>query len=308
MTSTPRLSIGAVSRATGIPVPTLRTWERRYGFPVPERRPSGHRQYPATVIEHLRAIASALEAGHRAAQVVPLPLDELQRLISVSRAGTDPPLVFKPEPPSAELDDLLGAAMAFRVGALERSLEARLKEMGSIEFVDRCLGPFLVAIGIAWDEGRLPIANEHAATECVRGVLSRLWLPGRDRQVDDVVVHATLPDEDHDLGLHMAAVAFAEAGWRVVFVGKNTPVIDIAIAARESEARAVAISVSAAADVAASVRDLRSLRRVLPPEVALAVGGAGAPAGVPSIEHFAAVHSLHDWAKSLRTDQRGSQQ
>ena len=54
-----RLSIGALSRATGIPVETLRTWESRYGYPVPERRPSGHRVYPLESVPRLRRIAEA---------------------------------------------------------------------------------------------------------------------------------------------------------------------------------------------------------------------------------------------------------
>ena len=45
------LSIGAVSQATGIPSETLRTWERRYGFPSPERSDGGHRQYNASIVE-----------------------------------------------------------------------------------------------------------------------------------------------------------------------------------------------------------------------------------------------------------------
>ena len=64
------LSIGALSAATGIPVETIRTWERRYGFPIAERKPSGHRVYPVSTIPRLRLIAAALARGHRAAEVV----------------------------------------------------------------------------------------------------------------------------------------------------------------------------------------------------------------------------------------------
>jgi DICT domain-containing protein len=39
------LSIGELSRQTGVPVATLRSWEERYGFPWPERLPGGHRRY-----------------------------------------------------------------------------------------------------------------------------------------------------------------------------------------------------------------------------------------------------------------------
>lgn len=303
MTTLPRLSIGAVSRAAGIPVPTIRTWERRYGFPAPERRASGHRQYPSDIIEHLRLLALALNSGHRAAQVVPLPLEDLKALMILSAtASRDAPLARTGGAAAqAMLEELLGTALAFRIGGLQAALEAKREELGAIDFVDECLGPFLVALGAAWAEGRLPVANEHAASECIRLVLSRLWLPGRDRLVDDVAVHATLPGENHDIGLHMSAVAFAEAGWRIVFLGANTPVLDVAIAARESGARAVALSISAASDPSETVRALRSLRRVLPEDVSIAVGGAGAPTDVPMVEHFSAVRALHEWAKSIRS-------
>ncbi len=58
----PWLSIGALSKATGIAVETLRTWETRYGFPTPERKPSGHRVYPVSAV----AAPAARRAGPRA--------------------------------------------------------------------------------------------------------------------------------------------------------------------------------------------------------------------------------------------------
>src|SRR5512135_2285392 len=83
------LSIGALSRATGIAVETLRTWESRYGFPVPERKPSGHRVYPVSAVPRLRRIAQALALGHRAGQVVGASDDALDRLLETS-VGAQP--------------------------------------------------------------------------------------------------------------------------------------------------------------------------------------------------------------------------
>ena len=40
------LTIREMAARTGVPQGTLRMWETRYGFPVPERLPSGHRRYP----------------------------------------------------------------------------------------------------------------------------------------------------------------------------------------------------------------------------------------------------------------------
>ena len=78
------LSIGAVSQATGIPVETLRTWERRYGFPSPDRSDGGHRQYNASIVEHLNLISRAIEQGHRPGQVVGESTEKLGELIELS--------------------------------------------------------------------------------------------------------------------------------------------------------------------------------------------------------------------------------
>ena len=79
-----KLSIGALSRSTGIPVETLRTWERRYGFPVPERKPSGHRVYAVAHVSRLRRIAEALARGHRASEAVSASEKDLTVLLDVT--------------------------------------------------------------------------------------------------------------------------------------------------------------------------------------------------------------------------------
>src|SRR4030095_10420302 len=80
------LSIGALSRATAIPVATLRTWERRYGYPIPQRKASGHRVYPVSSVPRLRRIAEALASGHRASHVVGASGADLRTLLSMAPA------------------------------------------------------------------------------------------------------------------------------------------------------------------------------------------------------------------------------
>ena len=72
------MTIGAVSRATGIPVNTLRTWERRYNFPVADRSQGGQRLYSPSIVAHLNLINQALQSGMRPKQVVGIPLEELK--------------------------------------------------------------------------------------------------------------------------------------------------------------------------------------------------------------------------------------
>jgi hypothetical protein len=85
MTSTGRLpaislSIAAVERDTGLSKDTLRVWERRYGFPLPQRDAIGERAYPLDQVERLRIVKRLLDAGHRPGRVVALPLPALQQL------------------------------------------------------------------------------------------------------------------------------------------------------------------------------------------------------------------------------------
>ena len=76
------LTIGALSTATGIPVDTIRTWERRYGYPLPERKPSGHRVYSLSTVPRLRRVAQAIARGHRAAEVLPATENALEVLLA----------------------------------------------------------------------------------------------------------------------------------------------------------------------------------------------------------------------------------
>jgi DICT domain-containing protein len=61
--STAELSIGEVARATGVGEATLRAWERRYGFPVPRREPSGHRRYPVEEVERIARVVAERQRG-----------------------------------------------------------------------------------------------------------------------------------------------------------------------------------------------------------------------------------------------------
>lgn len=285
-----RLSIGALSRATGIPVETLRTWEHRYGFPEPIRKPSGHRLYPATTVQRLRRVAAAIAKGHRASACVAASEDELASLLE----ATTPPVRRPTAVPDEGLEALVAAATALDAEHLTRMLLGEWARLGPLDFLAQRAIPLVRHVGDAWSAGQLAIHHEHFLSERLGDVLRTLRLPYDDRARGPVVVCATLPGERHALGLQMAALVAAVAGWRVVYLGTEVPVDQLVRAAASSGARAVAVSLSRL-NAAPATRDLlRDVRAGLPPDVALLAGGDGAPDGLPAVERITDFAELHD--------------
>ena len=294
-----KLSIGSLAKATGVPVETLRTWEQRYGFPVAERKPSGHRVYALSNVMRLRRIADAIARGHRAGAVVGATDAELDRLLSATAAPPAPsPLPAIPS--QASVDELLETVSAFDADVLTAALWSDWARLGPIGFLQQTVAPLIERVGREWEEGRMEIRHEHFLSERLGDVMRAIRLPLDLTSKGPTVICATLPGESHALGLQMAALLLSSAGLRALYLGTEIPPPELARLARELGARAVAVSVSKAADAGAVKRHLTRLRDELPRTVQLLVGGRGAPAGrtdIVTVDDFAA---LDRWARSLR--------
>jgi DNA-binding transcriptional MerR regulator len=272
------LTIGALSAATGVPVETIRTWERRYGFPVPVRKPSGHRVYPLDTVLRLRLIARALAAGHRAAEVVSASEGALDGLLAALPRATG----ARPAPaaallPTADPAALFEATRAFDGERLKRAFQVDWVRLGPLGFLEQRAAPFLKAIGDAWSKGSLDVRHEHFASAALGDFLRAVRMPLDERADGPIAALATLSGELHGLGLQMCAVVIALAGWRPLELGVNTPIQQIVALAREAPIAAVAVS-CAPPRRRPTAEALRTLRRRLPRPIPLLVGGSGAPA------------------------------
>lgn len=294
-----RLSIGALSRATGIPVETLRTWEARYGFPVPERKPSGHRVYPLASVPRLRRVSEALARGHRAGDVVAASEASLDRLLSSTAPAAAAPAASGLATVSGPLDPglMLQVVRQFDAERLTRLLLGEAARLGPLEFLETQVAPAVREVGAAWERGEIDISHEHFFSEKVGDLLRSLRLPLEERAEGPLVVLATLPGEQHGLGLQMAGLTLSAAGCRVLPLGTEVPLDEVVSLARDLSARAVALSVSLAHRGAATDGQVRRLRERLPRKAALLVGGQGAPSARAGIESFADLRQLDAWGR-----------
>ena len=305
-------SIGEVSERAGIPVETLRTWERRYGFPDPERTESGHRRYDDETVLKLELISQALEHGHRAGQLVELELSELQELLEVTAPEAASPPPPEPEPSHQQLpasrsgassalifggtrkggedetvERWIGLVRSYEVEELAADFERCWYRHGVLDFVTRYAPKFLKRLGQSWEHGSVDVAQEHVASERFREFLSAQWRPLSARANGPRVVCALLPEEQHVLGLHLVATLLALSGCRVVFLGADTPLESIAQATIGLQARALCVSVSQAARPGRARHDLLWLSEALGEEdIAVLIGGSGVPMGLDQIEQL----------------------
>jgi len=291
------LTIGALSRAARIPVGTLRTWERRYGSPTPIRKPSGHRLYPASSVDHLRRVGRLLARGHRAGDVLGLSLLELDALLSVGDsakqpAQDSPAVAWGSGQLERSLETAQQAAADLDRESLVRELRANWIRMGPPRFLAEFAGPFLTEVGKAWAEHTLEIRHEHFASACVYDFLREVREPFDQQARGPRLAAAMLPGDTHEGGLLMASVIFAFRGYRVVYLGAGMPVEQIVAAATTGNIDTVAISVSQVISRRSAESAIVRIRGLLPQRMPLWIGGAGAPAAIKGVERFTTLEAL----------------
>jgi DNA-binding transcriptional MerR regulator/methylmalonyl-CoA mutase cobalamin-binding subunit len=266
------LTIGAVERDTGLSKDTLRVWERRYGFPAPDRDALGERLYPLDQVEKLRTLKRLLDLGHRPGKVVGLPIEELQRLAQAS--GSASARGLQPVSARDELDALLGLLIAHRFDELRGQLSQHLLRKGLARFIAEVVAPMNELVGEAWTRGSLQIFEEHLYTEAVQGLLrNAIGTMPRGEQRPRVLL-TTFPQEPHGLGILMAEATFVLEGCHCISLGVQTPVWDIALAAEAQRADLVALSFSTAVNSNQALDGLSELRGKLPMPVEIWAGGA----------------------------------
>ena len=292
------LTIGAVSRATGFSPDLLRVWQRRYGFPVPTRKPSGHRLYTTGDLTRLRRISEAISRGHRPSQVVGLAPDALDGILAEEAAATS-----RERSAVRPIAALLEHVRRHRRTELTTALLEDASALGPLDFLRDRIVPLTEAVGDAWARGEISIHHEHFYSESAEDVLRSVRLPFERAARGPSVILATLSGETHRLGLQLVALVTAAAGLKPHVLGSDTPVAEIADAWVVRNASAVGISVSISTGGAAVHRELARLRLALPTHVPIFVGGRGArrshpPAGIGVEEDF---DRLSAWMRGLRS-------
>ena len=221
-----QLPIAAVSSLLGIPVPTIRSWERRYGFPEPARTQGKHRRYSVDEIDQLRMLRDEITRGHSAREAV----DIVQAEARGARPHTE---LF---------DRFLRSAMQLDPAGLREALTEGADTIGVEETIRDVALPAMREMGSRWKAGVCETDHEHLATEAVRVWLARQSAMAPPSFQPFPLVLACGPKDLHTIGLEAFGVVLARRGWSIRTMGPLTPVDSLVAAVRAAEARAAIVT------------------------------------------------------------------
>ena len=252
------LRIGEFARRVGVSPELLRAWEARYGLLQPDRSGGGFRLYTARDAERVAVMKSGLDEGLSAAEAA-------RRALAQGRSAEGVGL----------LDDarlrLLTAARNYDEAAAHAVLDEALGGFALETVLREVVLPTLRELGDAWERGELEIGQEHFATNLIRERLlglGRLW----GRGGGPLAILACAPGERHDLGLIAFGLVLRTHGWRILFLGADTPVATLEQAVAATDPRLVVVASVDASSLEAQASELKRLARTAP----LVLSGSGA--------------------------------
>jgi len=249
------LRIGEFARRVGVNAELLRAWERRYGLLTPIRSSGGFRLYTAEDAERVTKMRRSLDAGLSAAEAARVALEDSR-------------------PTDGLLDDAAARLLARIRDYDEAGVQGVLDESFAAFGVEAVLGqvilPALARVGDDWAQGTLDISQEHFASNLIRGrllALARLW----GRGGGPLALLACAPGEQHDISLLAFGLVLRSHGWRILFLGADTPIATLMEAVKTTEPALAVVTSFDPALLEAEADALRRLARL----VRLVLSGPG---------------------------------
>ncbi len=274
----PMLRIGELSRRAGVSDHLLRAWESRYGLLQPVRSAGGYRLYSEADALRVHRMQAFLGQGLSAAEAARAVLSQDGRAeADPSRAEAGPGRAGPDRVPAdGELPGMLERALdAFDEPAAQAVLDRLLSDLSLAAVLRDVVLPYLARLGERWEQGAVSIAQEHFATNLIRGRLAGLargWGNGYGPRA----LLACPSGDFHDLALMVFGIVLNRSGWRIGYLGANTPLGEVT---RSADAQAPDLVV-VAATLPGSLGPLTEQLTVLAQRAPLLLAGPGATPGI----------------------------
>jgi len=260
------LRASEVSSRIGVPVPTIRSWERRYGWPNPRRTEGGHRRYTPEEVKQLLLLRDEVAAGRSARQAVMV----LRRMAERHK--------------KRYVDRLVAGALMLDQLKIRSALDEASSTLAVEETIDGVILPALKEIGTKWERGLCDVAGEHLASAQIRLWLGAALEQSRPKTAPGILVLSTGPADWHSIGLEAFSVFLARGGWNPLVLGALTPVASLVEAVGRLGAAGAVVVCHLGVTRSAALESIRAVAAMQGPKVYYAGNGfaaARARRGVP---------------------------
>ena len=257
-------TIKRASETVGVPVATLRAWQRRYQVVEPRRSDSGYRLYSAADIAKLRSMQALVASGWSPKEAAAVVSDDSDLKAERDDLERDQPPRSRSSPrASAPTLDLVAAAAALDPSAVTQLLDERFATGSFEHVVDGWLLPELDRLGMAWADGGVTVAGEHMAAGAVQRRLSAAFdAAALDGARSPLLLTGLPPGCRHELGILAFATAARRQGLAVVHLGSDLPLADWLTAAERHRPDAIVLAAPTPSDVAPVLEIIEGLELI----------------------------------------------
>lgn len=280
-----KFSIETVSKMTGIPAPSLRNWERRYGFPNPERTDGGHRYYSLRDVEFLKKAVQWIEEGQSLQQIASVYREQKSSVSSGKNFRTAAKEIL--DDVSYRVELIYEALLKFDSMASLQHYATLSAKLSVEQLFDRVFECILKRVGEDWAEGQITIAQEHFASSFVRLKLATFLSLDFPPTQNARILAATLSEERHEGGLMLIAAHLKFRGYPIFYFGTELPGTALKDVIREIKPDLICLSYGESKNLQRDLKDLKEIK------VPVCIGGSAAFLLEGQLQSGSQIHLCH---------------
>ena len=213
-------NIKAVSNRVGVLPVTIRAWERRYGFPVPQRGDQGYRLYSENDVNTLIWLKTKVNSGMSISQAAK-NLRSMRTIGKVNSFSLNTTELESVSIPPEHYRQLMEMLLKFNRKKSKQLFWGDISKYHLDQVLINIVKPVLIEIGEAWSNGDVPVATEHFISNFFLENMYQI-MAGLDEPIHPgVVIAAGAPGELHYIGILMLSLMLQERGIDVRFFGPN---------------------------------------------------------------------------------------
>lgn len=200
---------------TGINSHTLRKWESRYDFLIPERTDTNIRFYSDSQLKKLLNISILRGQGVRLSAIGQMTDEEIHKMVADALIESDQ---------DAEVKALVLSMINLDEQEFDNIIKSHILKNGILNTFTEVIYPFLHKVGVLWGINKIMPAQEHFVSNLIRQKICSAidLLPIAPKNAPKIIMFLA-EGENHEIGLLLACFIAKKLGWRVYYLGQNVP-------------------------------------------------------------------------------------